>query len=97
MDYLSGSYFKKKCHWQLTDYLDARNCQFTIKEDFDIDNDYVFCKTEYLPTLAQYVANHIIRLPHQFSLFTHNSDLNIEHTAIASVLSCFPVTITCIS
>ena len=90
MNFLSGSYFKSQCHWQFTDYVDARNCQFTSKEDFNIDNDYVFCKTEYLQTLAQYVSNHVIRLPHQFKLFTHNSDINIDAKVIDVVLNWFP-------
>ena len=90
MEFLSGTYFKHKCHWQFTDYSGERNCQFTSKEDFNIDNDYVFCKTEYLQTLAQYVSNHVIRLPHQFKLFTHNSDINIDDKAIDVVLNWFP-------
>lgn len=90
MELLSGTYFKHKCHFQFTDYIDHRNCNFTIYEDFSIDNDYVFCKTEFLQTLFEYTKNHIIRLPDNFKLFTHNSDINIRSKDVSTVLNWFP-------
>lgn len=71
--YISGSYFKNHCRYRIGDYLDARNSvpSFVVSEDHD--NNYVFCKTEFLARLSDLSES----LPSKFVLLTHNSDINI--------------------
>tara|TARA_R110000824_G_scaffold274672_1_gene463411 strand:- start:13143 stop:13985 length:843 start_codon:yes stop_codon:yes gene_type:complete len=90
MDFLSGTYFKRKCRLRFTDYSSERNCAFVKNENPSLDNDYVFCKTEYLRILAQNVSAGQVSLPDKFKLFTHNSDINIDSSTVNLVLNLFP-------
>ena len=90
MTFISGTYFKRQCKWRFTDYIDERNCIFGLKVDPDIKDDYVFCKTEYLPNLAEYYHSSNCQIPSRFFLFTHNSDINITQPIIETVLKWFP-------
>lgn len=90
MTFISGTYFKQQCKWRFTDYTDERNCVFSLCLDESADNNYVFCKTEYLRQLAEYSQRPGSGLPSRFQLFTHNSDLNITSSIIETVLPWFP-------
>ncbi len=80
MDFISGSYFKKHCRYRIGEYTSAQNHHFAFEVNEDIDNDYVFCKTEYLLRLINAIQNKEIVLPNRFVLFTHNSDIGICDT-----------------
>lgn len=87
---ICGTYFKHQCRFQLTDYSDARSHKFSFLENPEIDNDFVFCKTEYLKTLPTYLSIGAARLPSSFNLVTHNSDINVGPTEIEFVFSALP-------
>jgi len=89
-DLICGTHFKHQCRFQLTDYSDVRNHQFSFLENPDIDNDFVFCKTEYLKILPTYLSIGAVNLPPSFNLVTHNSDLNLGETEIEFVFSALP-------
>lgn len=89
-DLICGTYFKHQCRFQLTDYSDARNHEFSFVENSDLDNDFVFCKTEYLKALPTYLTIGAAHLPPSFNLVTHNSDLNFGEPEIGFVLSVLP-------
>lgn len=84
--YISGSYFKSHCRYRIGDYLDARNPvpSFVVSEDHD--NNYVFCKTEFIDRLFDLSES----LPSKFVLLTHNSDINICKDLSDHVLDEFP-------
>ena len=90
MKFLCGTYFKHLCQTQITDYKDARTPEFSIKEDKELDNNYVFCKPEYLPTLSTHASIGAINLPDKFKLVTHNSDINFGTNEINFIFNLFP-------
>ena len=90
MKFLCGTYFKRLCKIQITDYRDARTPEFSIKEDEGLDNNYIFCKPEYLSTLSTHASIGAIKLPDKFKLVTHNSDINFGANEINFILNLFP-------
>lgn len=90
MSFLCGTYFKRKCHHQFTDYIDARNPKFCTFYSKDVKNNYVFCKPEFLETLQVYTGIGVIDLPNSLKLVTHNSDINFNKKEIDYVLNLFP-------
>ena len=90
MNFICGTYFKKHCKLQLSNYKDARTPEFSPKEDETLDNNYVFCKPEHLSILSTYVKIGSVKLPEQFNLITHNSDINFGPQAVKYVLDLFP-------
>lgn len=90
MKFLCGTYFKRLCKIQITDYRDARTPEFSIKEDEGLDNNYIFCKPEYLSTLSTHASIGAIKLPNKFKLITHNSDINFGANEINFILNLFP-------
>ena len=71
--YLCGNAFKELCKYSCSHYVDARNHEFDFKVKGELENNYVFVKTEYLDSFFKY-----IKLDFPFVLFTHNSDLPIN-------------------
>ena len=90
MKFLCGTYFKHLCRIQITDYKDARTPQFSVTEDEELDNNYVFCKPEYLPTLSTNLSIGGVKLPNKFKLVTHNSDINFGPNEIDFIFNLFP-------
>ena len=90
MKFLCGTYFKRLCKIQITDYRDARTPEFSVKEDENLDNNYIFCKPEYLATLSTHASIGAIKLPDKFKLVTHNSDINFGANEINFILNLFP-------
>lgn len=86
MDYISGSYFKQRCKYRIGSYQDARSPIPTFDSFPSIDNKLVFCKTEYLGVLL----NCVNQLPDNFTLLTHNSDINIDDRLVDEVLKLLP-------
>ncbi len=72
--YLSGNAFKNICKYSSGHYSSAREHHFNFKVRKDLDNNYVFVKTEYIPTFFEY-----IHLDFPFKIITHNSDEAIDH------------------
>ena len=75
---------------QLSSYKDPRTPEFLPKEDTSLDNNYVFCKPEHLSLFKTYCTIGSIKLPDEFILVTHNSDINFGSTEIEYVLNLFP-------
>ena len=90
MNFLCGTYFKHQCSLQLTDYKNARDCVFVNYKDNSIENDFVFCRPEYLTLLNTYIKIGSVKLPEEFNLVTHNSDTNFGQNEINYVLDLFP-------
>ncbi len=90
MKFINGTYFKHQCRFQLTDYTDARNAVFSFTEDHQLDNDLVFCKTEYLSALKNHLDSGVVRLPKDFRLVTHNSDINFTADFVEALIEFFP-------
>ena len=90
MKFLCGTYFKHQCRNQLSNYKDARQDEFSYIVDHDLENDYFFCKPEKLSLFSTYVKIGAIKLPEQFVLVTHNSDINFDKEKIEYVLDLFP-------
>ena len=90
MKFLCGTYFKHLCRIQITDYKDARTPEFSVTEDEELDNNYVFCKPEYLPTLSTNLSIGGVKLPNKFKLVTHNSDINFGPNEIDFIFNLFP-------
>ena len=93
MDFISGSYFKKHCKYRIGEYTSPHGHKFIFEVDDNLDNDYVFCKTEYLAQFIHSLRVGEIKLPDRFVLFTHNSDLNItdrEGFAVPFILERLP-------
>ena len=90
MNLICGTYFKHKCRLQLSHYKDARTPEFAVFEDTNLNNNYVFCKPEYLSTLSTYSKIGAVNLPDQFNLVTHNSDINFGENEIKFVFNLFP-------
>lgn len=88
--FLCGTYFKHQCSLQLTDYKNSRDSLFVNYQDKTLDNNLVFCKPEYLSLLRTYVNIGSVRLPEEFDLVTHNSDINFTLEEIDYVLDLFP-------
>lgn len=72
--YLSGNAFKSVCKYSSGHYSSAREPHFDFKVRKDLDNNYVFVKTEYIATFFEY-----IHLDFPFKIITHNSDEAIDH------------------
>ena len=89
-DFISGTYFKKRCKYSVGQYDDARSARFTFDVDEKLDNNFIFVKAEYINQLAWNVGQGYITLPENFTLLTHNSDLNITGNIGGQVLSWFP-------
>ena len=90
MNFICGTYFKHQCGLQLTDYKNARESVFVNFQNKSLNNSLVFCKPEYLSLLNTYVKIGSVRLPDQFDLVTHNSDINFRAEEINYVLDLFP-------
>lgn len=90
MDFLSGSYFKHQCRYQIGDYSDERNFHPTHKVDTSNDNDLIFVKTELLNHFLELLRQNRSDYPKSFSLVLHNSDINFDMNSIKSVFSAFP-------
>ena len=90
MTFINGIHFKHQCSLQLTDYADARTPLFSIKHDHQMQNDLVFCIPEYLAMLREQIDNGVVKVPDNFTLITHNSDVNFSEQAIESVVEYFP-------
>jgi len=90
MNFVCGTHFKHQCSLQLTDYKNARDCNLVNYKDDSLDNDYVFCKPEFLTLLSTYSKIGSVRLPEEFTLVTHNSDINFGESEINYVLNLFP-------
>ena len=90
MNFLCGTYFKHQCALQLTDYKNARDSVFVNFKDESLDNNLVFCRPEYLSLLSTYSKIGSVRLPDEFDLVTHNSDINFDAQQIDYVLDLFP-------
>tara|TARA_R100001510_G_C7653858_1_gene212340 strand:- start:118 stop:963 length:846 start_codon:yes stop_codon:yes gene_type:complete len=90
MNFLCGTYFKHQCGLQLTDYKNARESVFVNFQNESLENNLVFCKPEYLSLLNTYVKIGSVKLPDQFDLVTHNSDINFSAQEISYVLDLFP-------
>ena len=71
--YLSGNAFKSICKYSSGRYTSARDHNFDFKIRDDVENNYVFVKTEYIPTFFEY-----IHLDFPFKIITHNSDEAID-------------------
>lgn len=71
--YLCGNAFKELCKYSCSHYTDARSHDFDFRVKHEVENNYVFVKTEYLGHFFKY-----IKLDFPFVLFTHNSDLPID-------------------
>lgn len=89
-DFISGTYFKKRCKYSVGQYDDAKTSRFTFDTNEDLDNNLVFVKAEYINELAWNVSQGSISLPKDFTLLTHNSDLNITGRIGHQVISWFP-------
>jgi len=85
MDFISGSYFRNKCKYSLGKYTSPTNSIPILEIDGQLNNNLVFCKTEYISKLHGNLNN----LPEQFILLTHNSDININQQIVNDVLSKF--------
>jgi hypothetical protein len=83
---ICGSYYKSLCRHQFTDYSDARTPLFTYKQNTNVENDYVFCKPEFL----QMLKGTKFCDENEFTLVTHNSDINFDKTNIEAVLEFLP-------
>jgi hypothetical protein len=90
MNFLSGSYFKHQCRYQIGDYSDARNFHLSSSVDTSKDNNLIFVKTELLSQFLQLLNNNRLDYPKSFSLVLHNSDINFYLTTVTQVLQCFP-------
>ena len=90
MNFVCGTYFKHQCGLQLTDYKNARDFVFVNFKNESLDNNFVFCKPEHLSLLSTYVKIGSVRLPDEFNLVTHNSDINFGAQEIRYVLDLFP-------
>ena len=86
MIFLCGTYFKHQCWLQVTDYKDERTPEFSVKRCDDIENNFVFCKTEFLQMLKE--TNILKERP--FTLVTHNSDINFTKENVEAVIEYFP-------
>ena len=77
MNYLCGEYFERRCEftWDSTSLIRREN----------IKNKSIFCKTEFLPSLASASG-----LPEHFTLLTHNSDINITQSMAEVALDRLP-------
>jgi len=85
-DLICGTYFKHHCRVQLTNYKDARTPEFSVKTDPYLENDYVFCKPEFLAILKE--LN--VLGDSEFTLVTHNSDINFDKEYVEAVVEFFP-------
>jgi hypothetical protein len=82
MEFLCGTYFKHQCRHQFTDYIDARQCELTYKEDKSLDNNLIFCRPEFIRNIK--VEDR------EFELVLHNSDVNFGQTEVEYIFSLFP-------
>lgn len=71
--YLSGNAFKSICKYSCGHYTSAREHHFNFKVRDDIENNYVFIKTEYTFPFFEH-----IHLDFPFTVITHNSDEAID-------------------
>tara|TARA_R110000824_G_scaffold240980_1_gene429625 strand:+ start:1203 stop:2051 length:849 start_codon:yes stop_codon:yes gene_type:complete len=90
IDFISGTYFKKRCRYSVGQYDDATSPRFTFDVDESLDNRLVFVRAEYINQLSWNINQGHISLPENFTLLTHNSDLNITENIRDNVLSWFP-------
>ena len=86
MNYICGTYFKHLCRYRFGDYSSAAACDATLKTDKRFNNKYVFVKTELLDIFIHRVRSGEITIPDNFSLFTHNSDINWDQGSIDAAL-----------
>ncbi len=86
MNFLNGTYFKHQCKVQLTDYKDERTPSFKLKVDEDIENNFVFCIPEFLQLFEK---SRTIGSS-EFTLVTHNSDINFTYEYVKAVVELFP-------
>ena len=86
MKFLNGTYFKHECKVQLTDYKDERTPVFKLKVDDNIKNNFVFCKPEFLQLFEKSRAIG----SSEFTLVTHNSDINFTYEYVKAVIEFFP-------
>jgi len=93
INFVSGTYFKKRCKYSVGQYDDARSPRFTFDVDESLDNRLVFVRAEYINQLSWNVNEGHITLPEGFTLLTHNSDLNITGRIGSQVLSWFPTVV----
>ena len=91
MNFISGSYFKSFCRHTVSDYIvsdytSPRDFNFTYRIKEDIENNFIFVKTELLKDIIERVNDGSIILPENFILLTHNSDINITDSIADQVL-----------
>ena len=72
-EFLCGNAFKSLCKYSVGHYSSAREHHFSFNIRNDVENNYIFCKTEYIPTFFEYIKPEF-----DFVLFTHNSDVPID-------------------
>jgi len=89
MKFISGTYFKRQCRYQIGDYSDARNYHLSYYCDPDIDNDLIFVKTELLSQFLQLKKLAPEKFPESYSLVLHNSDINFDINNIKGVFDHF--------
>lgn len=90
MNFISGSYFKSFCKYTVSDYTLPRDFNFTYRIKEDIENNFIFVKTELLKDIIERVNDGSIMLPDNFILLTHNSDINITDSIADQVLVGLP-------
>ena len=90
MNFISGSYFKSFCKYTVSDYTSPRDFNFTYRIKDDIENNFIFVKTELLKDIIERVNDRSIILPDNFILLTHNSDINITDSIADQVLIALP-------
>ena len=78
--YLSGNAFKSICKYSCGHYTSAREHGFNFKVDDNRNNNYVFVKTEYIPSFFNYID---LKFP--FTLITHNSDESIDERFLSFI------------
>ena len=75
--YLSGNAFKNLCKYSVGHYTSARDHSFSFKIKKNLNNNFVFIKTEYIPLFFK-----LIDLDFKFTIVTHNSDIPIDKNFI---------------